>query len=144
MAVALTSCIRTPLPPRLGVVTQITNEPPCATFTGPELPVGTPIAIEAFEPRRTIAARVRSTHASCRDSVDLAGPAYTLSVPDGTTDLGIAIAAATNTNLTFRRCASFEGVHLTAWSGAHRVWHEYYHLDYDTDPTCTAEETVDP
>jgi hypothetical protein len=56
----------------------------------------------------------------------------------------LAIAAAPRTNLTFRRCASSEGVHLTAWNGARRVWHEYYHLDYATDPTCTDEETADP
>jgi hypothetical protein len=41
----------------------------------------------------------------------------------------------------FRSCASLEGIHVTAWSGAPlaapRRWHAYYYLGYDVEPDCT-------
>jgi hypothetical protein len=41
----------------------------------------------------------------------------------------------------FRTCASTEGIHATAWSGAPltspRRWHSYYYLGYDVEPDCT-------
>ena len=44
-----------------------------------------------------------------------------------------------------RSCTSSEGVHLTIWSapqpGGRRLWHAYYFLGYDVEPTCTEEET---
>ncbi len=40
----------------------------------------------------------------------------------------------------FRSCTSMEGVHLTVWTGkpliGKRIWHNYYYLGYDTEPTC--------
>lgn len=37
-------------------------------------------------------------------------------------------------------CASFEGVHLSVWTGPYASgiarWHRYYHVPYDTEPTC--------
>ena len=48
----------------------------------------------------------------------------------------------------FRECTSSEGVHLTVWSGkplrGKLRWHNYYYLGYDTEPSCTAKETVSP
>lgn len=45
---------------------------------------------------------------------------------------------------SFRSCVSYEGLHLTVWSGQQltgtRRWHRYYYLGYDTDPTCTKLE----
>jgi hypothetical protein len=39
-----------------------------------------------------------------------------------------------------RSCTSREGVHLTAWSGTplstQRLWHQYYYLGYDVEPSC--------
>ena len=44
----------------------------------------------------------------------------------------------------FRRCASFEGIHFTIWTGkpliGKRIWHYYYYLDYDTDPNCKKKD----
>jgi hypothetical protein len=46
---------------------------------------------------------------------------------------------------TFRSCTSTEGVHLTVWAGkpleSRRLWHSYYYLGYDVDPTCTDADT---
>jgi hypothetical protein len=40
----------------------------------------------------------------------------------------------------FRECASNEGLHLTVWIGkplvGKRIWHSYYHLNYDTENDC--------
>jgi hypothetical protein len=42
---------------------------------------------------------------------------------------------------SFRLCTSNEGLHLTVWIGeplnGERLWHEYYYLGYDVEPTCT-------
>jgi len=40
----------------------------------------------------------------------------------------------------FRSCTSNEGLHLTAWRGkaltGRRVWHQYFALGYDVEPSC--------
>ena len=45
---------------------------------------------------------------------------------------------------SFRSCTSNEGLHLTVWSSQPfmetRLWHRYYYLGYDTEPTCTESE----
>jgi hypothetical protein len=47
--------------------------------------------------------------------------------------------------VSFRFCASSEGIHLTAWKGealkGTRKWHYYYYLGYDVDPDCTEADT---
>lgn len=44
----------------------------------------------------------------------------------------------------FRTCTSNEGVHLTVWTGkpliGRRIWHSYYYLRYDTEPTCKKKD----
>jgi hypothetical protein len=43
-------------------------------------------------------------------------------------------------DVTFRSCSSIEGLHFTAWSGGGRnekkIWHRYFYLGYDVEPTC--------
>jgi hypothetical protein len=45
---------------------------------------------------------------------------------------------------SFRLCTSNEGLHLTVWIGeplnGERLWHEYYYLGYDVEPTCTKRD----
>ncbi|OGR10171.1 MAG: hypothetical protein A2341_06045 [Deltaproteobacteria bacterium RIFOXYB12_FULL_58_9] len=47
----------------------------------------------------------------------------------------------------FASCATGEGLHLTVWSGpvaaSKRLWHSYYYLGYDTEPTCSEAEWTD-
>ena len=47
-------------------------------------------------------------------------------------------------DVTFRSCTSMEGLHFTLWSGAppreQRLWHGYYYLGYDVEPTCRERE----
>ena len=46
----------------------------------------------------------------------------------------------------FRTCASNEGIHSTVWTGkpliGKRIWHTYYYLKYDTDPTCKKKDYI--
>jgi hypothetical protein len=43
-------------------------------------------------------------------------------------------------DVTFRSCSSMEGLHFTAWVGGARnekkIWHRYFYLGYDVEPTC--------
>jgi hypothetical protein len=43
-------------------------------------------------------------------------------------------------NAQVRSCTSQEGLHLTVWAGtplrSQRVWHQYYYLGYDVEPSC--------
>jgi hypothetical protein len=51
-------------------------------------------------------------------------------------------------NLQVRSCTSREGVHLTVWMGpplrSRRLWHEYYYLGYDVEPSCKDADTRGP
>jgi hypothetical protein len=44
-------------------------------------------------------------------------------------------------DLTARACTSSEGIHVTLWAGptltGQVVWHRYYYLGYDVEPSCT-------
>jgi hypothetical protein len=43
-----------------------------------------------------------------------------------------------------RSCASLEGIHLSVWSGtpraSRRLWHLYWYLGFDVEPTCEEGE----
>lgn len=44
----------------------------------------------------------------------------------------------------FRDCTSNEGAHFTVWTGqplkGKRIWHSYYHFNYDTEPSCKEKD----
>ena len=44
----------------------------------------------------------------------------------------------------FRKCTSMEGVHFTVWTGkplvGKRIWHNYYYLGYDVEPSCKEKD----
>lgn len=69
-------------------------------------------------------------------ALDAAGTACT--VADGRASCTLA---AEPHPLSFRLCASAEGLHLTAWTGeplaGERRWHAYRYLGYDLEPDCT-------
>ena len=50
-------------------------------------------------------------------------------------------------NAQVRSCTSHEGLHLTVWAGtplkSDRLWHEYYYLGYDVEPSCTDRDVRD-
>jgi hypothetical protein len=49
---------------------------------------------------------------------------------------------------TFRSCTSNEGLHLTLWAGtplqSARLWHRYYPLGYDVEPSCSPADYEGP
>lgn len=51
------------------------------------------------------------------------------------------------TSESFRSCTSYEGLHLTVWAGdalkSKRLWHEYYYLGYDLEPSCNPADYKD-
>lgn len=50
-------------------------------------------------------------------------------------------------NVTFRACSSREGLHFSAWAGGvinrKKIWHRYYYLGYDVEPTCNDADFKD-
>jgi hypothetical protein len=145
LSVALIAgCAAPPPALRFGVATQVADEVPCVNFAGPPLADGTPITIEAFEPPQTIAARISARRGRCAPDGDVPGTAYSVDIPRGIEDIGLAVAtldAPRGDELVFRSCSSNEGVHLTAWRRGARIWHQYFHLPYDIESTCTPEQT---
>lgn len=141
-AVVVGACAPDASAAQFGVATQFTDEPPCVVFPRP-VPAGTPITLEGVAPRRTVRARVLRGTTACAGNYSVEGPAYVVEVPRGVSGLGVVTATTglRSRDLVFRSCGSNEGVHLTVWQHARRLWHEYYHVPYDTEPTCTDEET---
>ena len=56
----------------------------------------------------------------------------------------VARLSAAYPDAQVRSCTSQEGLHLTAWSGtpltSQRLWHQYYYLGYDVEPSCDDRE----
>jgi hypothetical protein len=91
-----------------------------AGFAGPYY-LAMPPSTEAFETGLWLAIRGR--------------PSTRVKAGVVTLDLGPAGRTAQT-----RSCTSSEGLHLTLWAGmplkSTRLWHGYYYLGYDVEPTC--------
>jgi len=50
-------------------------------------------------------------------------------------------------SVTFQACSSMEGLHFSAWTGGvlneKKIWHRYYYLGYDVEPTCSDADFKD-
>jgi len=170
LAVLLTSPLvaaATPPPPRpplFGLAMFGGDSPPCVAISSGSAAVGEYVSVLVLsEPPRAFQARIGATPASPCDDSELTGTTFELVQIQGPLpeDPDIAIVVRETASQlkrigeekwavvgsepprTFRRCASSEGLHFSAWVGARRVWHEYYYLGYDVDPTCTEEETAE-
>ena len=127
--------------PRFGIVTWQPDGSTCVTFAQ-KIAEGTSFKIAVFDPHGTIEGSVvRLAEAPCHESAQIAGTSYVIVTGEkqSTADVGIAVVGG-DENVTARMCASNEGLHLTAWVGSRRVWHEYFYLGYDVDPDCTVQE----
>ena len=144
--------------PRYGVVA---GPEACLIMSGPRLAPGTHVVVVVDNPQTAFEATVRAVRDSaCAASSMVAGTSYAIDLGDSLTtgpDLGIAVLAAgakivhqgkhtlvrtpgSRTPLRIATCASGEGIHLNAWRGSKRVWHEYFYLGYDLEPDCTEAE----
>lgn len=148
--------------PRYGVVDIDTGTEACLIMTGPKLAPGTRVLVVVDNPQTAFEATVRAIRDSaCAANSMVSGTSYAIDLGDSPTsgpDLGIAVLEAGSkvvrqgkhtmvrtpgdrTPLRIATCASGEGIHLTAWRGSKRVWHEYFYVGFDLEPDCTEPET---
>jgi hypothetical protein len=133
---------------------------------GAPLPIGSTVTLVTPDPpqqtqRARVSAQVSESPAMAKH--DIPGPYYSLTPMDGAKqlpDLAVALVgrpivtqvagdvslrgSAQHPGVRVRSCASSEGLHLTLWSGvplgSERLWHQYYYLGYDVQPTCRPED----
>jgi len=129
--------------------------------TTAQLTPGRKIHVVLFDRSTIVPATVGNPAPGCGDGVDKQQRAYQLESHELVSgDFGIAVLVnnlemvmGDRTDIdrdgkheSYRVCTSTEGVHLTVWSGEvienKRLWHDYYYLGYDLDPTCTERETA--
>ena len=147
---------------RYGVVLQDTSGVDCLVMAGPVVAKGTPVLVVLQQPQGVLKGVVGSPReVSCGESALLAGTSYEISVaglenhdpavaviaPGATGNVGggmvLVRTPGVRTPLSFATCTSNEGLHLTAWRGGRRVWHAYYYLGFDVEPSCTEKEARD-
>lgn len=148
--------------PRFGVTINTSFERYCTTFLGSKLNAGQDILVATFNPPQWINGLIiGKTTAHCNTTADLPGTRYEVQLKQikngNIIELGVAVVIAPaklsvesgrpalfisgNENpIIFHECASNEGLHLSAWQWGRRIWHEYYYLRYDVDPTCSKDE----
>ena len=147
--------------PRLGVASAGPDSSVCVAFRGESLRPGDEVLVFLFSPPRVADGRIRMRRESaCNESSEAAQLSYVLNLRHQVMEegeVGIALLDRTarveysngefivhtegaKTPLRFSQCASHEGLHLTAWRGNRRTWHEYWYLGFDLEPTCPDEE----
>ena len=142
----------------------------CVGMAGSTLQVGAPLTLLHPEvPQRLLVGTIRAVGAACPGLehamvggpyylVDLKGklqleaalfiaiPGTPVSRPIDRQRLSIRLGPRFP-NVQVRSCASSEGVHLTVWAGApltsRRLWHAYYYVPFDLEPSCDAREVGD-
>ncbi len=152
--------------PRFGVAA-LSGSPACLASPGSPLADGTAVTLVVPEKPQTVSrVRVRARVAACPalERAGFAGPYYEIAGPPPAGDSPIAVVilggvratvskdvaevtfGGTEEPVRVRSCASQEGVHLTAWRGrpleGRRVWHAYWFLGYDVDPSCTEKDVA--
>jgi hypothetical protein len=124
-------------------------------------------------PQEVLEATIAGTAASCApaagrpipdsDSAQVSAYDLRLNARAGTDGLGIVFvgripakrlsgvyelrASRVYQRVRVRSCASLEGIHLSVWSGtpraSRRLWHLYWYLGFDVEPTCEPDEVGD-
>jgi hypothetical protein len=92
----------------------------------------------------TIRATVENPTSTCvpLNAAQVRGEPYRLRI-DGSAPpelLAIAFRSEPPREIRVRKCTSYEGIHLTVWAGeplkSNLIWHQYYYLGFDVEPTC--------
>jgi hypothetical protein len=153
---------------RIGVAVAAGDGQVCASLPGSALVAGATLTlIQPNDPQSVVYAIVVRPAPACErlERALVPGPYYVVQPPSTTATDAFAPWVALSGKLSTRRvtsgaiaarlspdhpavrvrsCTSREGVHLTAWSGApltsRRLWHQYYYLGYDVEPTCDDRE----
>jgi hypothetical protein len=131
---------------------------------GPILAAGTTITlvtIDVDKPQQVSWAAITDqlTDSEIMAKHDVPGPYYVITAAPASSSLpSLAVAivgrfeverrgsavelrsAKTLNPISVRGCTSSEGLHLAVWPGeplkGKRLWHKYYYLGYDVEPTC--------
>jgi hypothetical protein len=136
----------------------------CVAMPGPALTPGTTVTLIQPAPQQSaLVATIARSAQSCErlERAMIPGPYYlaqgaaATAVDSGT--VWVALSGKLDTrrvgsgaivvqlslsypNARVRSCTSHEGLHLTVWAGAplktQRLWHQYYYLGYDVEPSC--------
>ena len=159
--------------PVFGVASTSTAGDTCLAMPGQRLTAGSIVTlVEPNRPQSVATAVVEEAVASCKDleTALIDGPYYRLSrlspapkdrslwigVPERVANQKTAAGQISlrlsqqHEDVRIRLCPSREGLHLTAWDGeplkSRRLWHQYYYLGYDVEPSCTEEDVrrLDP
>jgi hypothetical protein len=154
--------------PAFGVASISSAGDACVAMPGPRLAAGSIVTlVEPNQPQSVVTAVVDRSVASCDDlnvATMMEGPYYRLrelsptprerpvwialpgrivsrEIPGAQISLRLGEKYP---NVRVRLCTSREGFHLTAWAGepleTRRLWHQYYYLGYDVEPSCTEKE----
>ena len=136
----------------------------CVAMPAPELAPGAALTlIQPTAPQSVFVATVVRPVPGCErlDRAMISGPYYLLQLADSTAgdfggpfvalsgmlatrrirsgEIAVQLSAA-HPNAQVRSCTSSEGLHLTVWVGtpltSQRLWHQYYYLGYDLEPSC--------
>jgi hypothetical protein len=143
--ILISSCTPEASPPRFAVVELGFGASPCATVDGLPIAPGTPVAVHTLNPPGVIIGKIGTPVGACDENADLPGTSYSLTLEEESEydGLGIGVLASHESGeLQFRDCTSSEGAHLTVWRGEKNIWHRYYYVPYDTEPTCTDAEAA--
>ena len=141
LALAAGPIASAPVQPRFGVAEVESDSTGCVVTNGWRLAMGDTVLIVLINPPAIAMGVVgHEIRGPCRQQGQVA-PQMAGSV-DST---GVSVRVPGRGGpYTFRYCASMEGMHITAWQGQRRVWHEYYYVGYDLEPDCTDAEVRVP
>jgi len=152
----------------IGVAAWVGDEEVCLAMPGPALAPGAMVTlVQPIPQQSTLVATIAGSTSSCErlERALIPGPYYRAHATRNAGDSGTvwiafpgrlgtrrgdsgAIAVRLGSpypNAQVRSCPSREGLHLTVWAGtpltSQRLWHQYYYLGYDVDPSCDDRET---
>jgi hypothetical protein len=136
----------------------------CVAMPAPALAPGTTVTLIQLVPQQSVlVATITRSVPSCErlEQALIPGPYYlargAAPIDTGSVTLWVALSGRLRTrragsgaivvrlstpypNAQVRSCTSREGLHLTAWAGtpltSQRLWHQYYYLGYDVEPSC--------
>ena len=145
---------------RFGIVEIHSSSSACAIFKGKALTPGQNIHAVFIDSHKWVEGKViqvRSTR--CREYALSDGIVYDVQLKGADFagwDVGVAVIAsqatisvrgadvilsdAGNSPIVLKNCTSSEGVHFLARQDEKLLWHEYYYVGYDTEPTCAEED----
>jgi hypothetical protein len=108
--------------------------------------------VAADTPKSTITAVVEGPSTSCALSKHtVEGPYSRLRLrgqaPEFRTAWVAFLGEPPSKTVQVHECLSSEGVHYTVWAGepfkSRRLWHDYYYLGYDVEPSCKQRSEVE-